>query len=64
MQQHFDDVPEEKDAVFKEFDCPSCDANNPWDEGFSVGSELRCHYCGCEFVLKEATGRKLKFKEI
>jgi hypothetical protein len=64
MQQYFDDTPEESAKVYKEFDYPSCDANNPWEDGFSVGSEVRCHYCGIEYRLNEATGRKLKFKEI
>lgn len=29
-----------------EFDCPECDANNPWNDGFKEGDELQCHYCG------------------
>jgi len=38
--------------LFYEFDCPECDANNPWDEGFRDGGEVRCHYCGVELRVK------------
>jgi hypothetical protein len=34
---------------FKDFDCPDCNANNPWDETFGNGDEIRCFYCGQEF---------------
>ena len=29
-----------------EFDCPSCNANNPTPEPIADGSELLCNYCG------------------
>ncbi|MCP4504058.1 MAG: hypothetical protein GY822_29385 [Deltaproteobacteria bacterium] len=60
-----DNVPEETSRVFKEFDCPSCDANNPWDDGFTYGGEIRCHYCGCEYEVSQGSGKsKLKLVEI
>ncbi len=34
---------------FGDFDCPDCSANNPWDDGFGDGDEVRCFYCGQEF---------------
>lgn len=49
------------DLLF-EFDCPECDANNPWDEGFADQSEVRCHYCGQELRVNVRDGGKLKFK--
>lgn len=33
-------------ATFREFDCPVCDAYNPWDEGFGHKDEVFCSYCG------------------
>ncbi len=34
---------------FNDFDCPDCNANNPYDETFGDGDEIRCFYCGTEF---------------
>jgi len=34
---------------FKDFDCPDCNANNPSDDSFGNGDEIRCFYCGQEF---------------
>ncbi len=38
--------------VWTEFDCPSCDANNPHDDGFTVGDELFCNYCGMSLEVR------------
>lgn len=35
-----------------EFDCPECTAHNPWDDGFSVGDEVFCNWCGCRLIVK------------
>lgn len=52
-------------GLLYEFDCPECDANNPWDDGFKTGSEVICHYCGQEFRVLQAEGRsKPKFKAL
>ena len=45
-----------------DFDCPSCNANNPADPPLTDGSEVLCHYCGTEFRVTVSEGR-LKFKE-
>ncbi len=45
-----------------EFDCPECDANNPWDDGFKEGDAVRCHYCGQELKAMTITGTKVKFR--
>ncbi len=47
-----------------EFDCPQCNANNPYGDGFGVGDEIRCYYCGCEFKVVDIQGRKLKLREL
>jgi hypothetical protein len=44
-----------------EFDCPECNANNPVDDGFVEGEDLRCFYCGAEIKVVVQHGRmKLK----
>ena len=41
---------------FTDFDCPTCDANNPYDDGFGDGDEVRCYYCGADFRVKVSDG--------
>jgi transcription elongation factor Elf1 len=48
---------------FKEFECPDCNAHNPADDGFTVGDEVLCCYCGMEFKAKLSAGR-LKLKPL
>lgn len=58
MDYFDDDGPRKPDGkVFREFDCPTCDANNPRDDGIRAGDEVTCHYCGCVFAVKAAEGR-------
>jgi len=52
----FDDDDEARDRKlktrsrkFSDFDCPTCNANNPRDERFGHGDEVMCFYCGAEF---------------
>lgn len=47
-----------------EFDCPECDANNPWGDGFGDQSEIQCHYCNESFIVTFAERNRLKFKII
>lgn len=47
-----------------EFDCPECNANNPWSDGFGDGGEVQCHYCSCDFKVTFQEGGKLKFRQI
>jgi len=49
---------------FKEFDCPSCNANNPADPPFGDGEEVLCNYCGQEYRVKVTEEGRLKLKEI
>lgn len=49
--------------TFQDFDCPSCNANNPYDDAFGDGDEVLCFYCGQEFkVLVNDEGR-LRLRE-
>lgn len=45
-----------------EFDCPECDANNPWEDGFKEGDEVRCHYCQQELRVASLENGKVKWK--
>lgn len=49
---------------FPEFDCPDCDANNPHDDGFGDGDEVRCFYCGQEFRALVSDEGRLRLKTI
>jgi len=48
---------------FDDFDCPECDANNPWDDGFGDGDEVRCFYCGQEFKAQVNDSGRLRLRE-
>lgn len=47
-----------------EFDCPSCNANNPWPDGFKDKDEVNCHYCGATLEARFTDEGKLKFREL
>jgi len=53
-----------KKKVFDEFDCPLCNANNPYGDGFKAGDEVRCYYCGAEFKVRVDDNNKLRLKEL
>jgi transcription elongation factor Elf1 len=64
----FDGDDGEKDETtrgksYKEFDCPLCNANNPYDESFHDGDEIRCFYCGTEYKVKIDENGKLRLRE-
>ena len=48
----------------KDFDCPSCNANNPVDEPLAHEDEVRCNYCGSEFKVTITSEGRVKFKEL
>jgi transcription elongation factor Elf1 len=50
--------------VYKDFDCPICNANNPLDEPLADGTEVRCFYCGQEFRARITDEGKLKLREV
>jgi len=47
---------------FQDFDCPDCNANNPWDDGFADGDEIRCYYCGQEFRVQVSDEGRLRLR--
>ncbi len=49
---------------FGDFDCPNCNANNPYDEKFGDGDEVRCYYCGQEFKAEVNDSGRLRLKAI
>ncbi len=53
-----------KKLGFKEFDCPSCNANNPCDPPFVHGDQLLCNYCGCEYEVRVTDDGRPKLREI
>lgn len=48
---------------FGDFDCPGCNANNPHDDKFGDGDEIRCHYCGVEYKVLVGDDGKLRLRE-
>ena len=59
---HARDV-EGRERRFNDFDCPVCAANNPYDDDFGDGDEVRCFYCGQELLAKVSDGGRLTLKE-
>jgi DNA-directed RNA polymerase subunit RPC12/RpoP len=49
---------------FADFDCPDCAANNPYDDAFGDGDEIRCYYCGQEFLVQVNDSGRLKLKAV
>ncbi|HET9551420.1 MAG TPA: hypothetical protein VFP50_00490 [Anaeromyxobacteraceae bacterium] len=54
--------PEGAARRFGDFDCPECSANNPYDDTFGNGDEVRCFYCGAEFSVRVTDGGRLKLR--
>jgi hypothetical protein len=48
---------------FTDFDCPDCAANNPYDDGFGDGEEVRCYYCGQEYRAQVTEEGRLRLRE-
>lgn len=49
---------------FSDFDCPSCNANNPSGDGFGDGDEVLCNYCGTEYRVRITAEGRLRLKEM
>ena len=61
---YMDDEPKPNaQGTHTEFDCPSCNANNPTPDKFGVGDEVRCHYCGAEFDVIDRGDGRIKLRE-
>jgi len=65
LPQHHEEE-DDKDTSERrdDFDCPSCTANNPYDDGFKAGDEIRCFYCGQEFRVEKTAEGRWKYREI
>jgi hypothetical protein len=48
---------------FGDFDCPACNANNPYDDGFGDGDEVLCYYCGQEYRAEVNDDGRLRMRE-
>ena len=59
-----DEKPSSGGARGKDFECPSCSANNPYDDGFTAGDEVRCYYCGAEFKVELRDDGRFKYREV
>jgi hypothetical protein len=53
-----------RDRRFGDFDCPDCNANNPYDDSFGHGDEIRCYYCGQEYRVDVSDSGRLRLKPI
>ena len=53
-----------KGKGLKEFECPSCNANNPTDDPIANGAEVKCNYCGNDFLVSITDSGKMRLKEI
>lgn len=51
-----------KQKVRRDFDCPDCTANNPYDEGVRPGEEVRCFYCGMEYRVEATRDGRVRFR--
>ena len=51
-------------ARLREFDCPICNANNPYDDPFGDGDEVRCFYCGQAFQARVSGGGRVRLREL
>jgi hypothetical protein len=68
IDQHDDDERAEGEDLgrarrFDDFDCPDCSANNPYDDAFGDGDEVRCYYCGQEFKAEVNDSGRLRLRE-
>ncbi|ACG72582.1 conserved hypothetical protein [Anaeromyxobacter sp. K] len=61
-----DDVDQDEGSGrrFQDFDCPDCSANNPYDDGFGDGDEVRCFYCGQDFAVVVTEAGRLRLKTL
>jgi hypothetical protein len=49
--------------TFQDFDCPTCNANNPYDDAFGDGDEILCYYCGQEYKVTVNEEGRLRLRE-
>lgn len=54
--------PKTKAQTWEEFECPECTAHNPYPNGFRVGDELFCNWCGQLFLVRKDGDEGDRFK--
>ena len=71
MDQHDDGETERDEArsvagrrVPSDFDCPSCNANNPLEAAPRDGDEVLCNYCGTQYLVKRPDDGRIRLREI
>jgi transcription elongation factor Elf1 len=47
-----------------DFDCPSCNANNPVESALRDRDEVLCNYCGSHSLVRIADDGRMKLKEL
>jgi transcription elongation factor Elf1 len=47
-----------------DFDCPSCNANNPTESALKDRDEVLCNYCGGHFLVRMSDEGRVRFKEL
>ena len=47
-----------------DFDCPTCNANNPVENALRDRDEISCHYCGAEYQVRITGEGRIKLKEL
>ena len=50
--------------IVRDFDCPSCNANNPLETAIRDGAEVVCNYCGCEFKARVSEEGRIRLREL
>jgi hypothetical protein len=55
---------ERRNHAYTDYDCPSCNANNPVEMALRDGDETRCNYCGTDYKVRLSEEGRLKLKEL
>jgi DNA-directed RNA polymerase subunit RPC12/RpoP len=55
---------ERRKRAYTDYDCPTCNANNPVDLPLRDGDETRCNYCGAEYKVRITDEGRLRLKEL
>ena len=55
---------ERRQRAYTDYDCPTCNANNPVEMALRDGDETSCNYCGSEYKVRITDEGRLKLKEL
>jgi len=59
-----EDLREGQRRAYTDYDCPSCNANNPVEMPLRDGDEIFCNYCGAEYRVRITDDGKLRLREL